>query len=83
MKNRIILGCELKDCQKCKEDSIAHEIKSFFEVGNISNMLLFKYDAEEKKVLVSKKALMHLLSMCNAGELRNDYEMRIVDSNEI
>lgn len=82
-KNKIIIGCEVKDCTKCKEDSIAHKIKSFFEQGYISNMIMFKYDEDTKKLKVSKKALMHCLRLCNSAELLNDYEMELVDSNDI
>ncbi len=79
----IKIGCEIKDCKQCKEDSVAHKIKSFFDTNNIESKLLFKWDKETKKVLISKKALMHLLTICNSFELTQDYDMEVVDRNEL
>lgn len=83
MKNQVRVGIAVSDCKKCKEDSIAHKIKSYFEVGNVTNMMLFKYNDETKKVEVSKKHLIYLLSLCNDIETLKDYDMEIVDKIEI
>lgn len=66
-----------------KDDSIAHKIKSYFEIDTLQNRLLFKYDFDRKKLLISKKHIMYLLSLCNDIETLTDYDMEIVDKNDI
>lgn len=66
-----------------KEDSIAHKIKSYFELDTIQNKLLFKYDRESKKLLLSKKHIMYLLSLCNDVETLKNYNMELVDEIDI
>ena len=66
-----------------KQDSIAHKIKSYFELDTITNNMMFKWDNENKKLLVSRKIVMYLLSLCNDVELNNDYNMEIVEKIDI
>lgn len=81
--DKVKFGIDVKDCKKCKEDSIAHKIKSYFDQENITNHMLFKYDKDRKKLLVSKHQLIYLLSLCNDIEILKDYDMEIVDKIDI
>lgn len=83
IKSGLKIGMSLIQCDKCKQDSIAHKIKSYFEVNTITNRMLFKYDYECEKVLVSKRQLIYLLSLCNDIEQLKDYDMEIVDNIDI
>lgn len=83
IKSGIKVGMSLTQCDKCKQDSIAHKIKSYFELETITNCMLFKYDGEREKVLVSKRQLIYLLSLCNDIEQLKDYDMEIVDNIDI
>lgn len=74
---------KLDIASEMKNDSIAHKIKSFFELETIQNRLLFKYDFEKGKLLISKKHIMYLLSLCNDIETLNNYDMEIVDEIDI
>lgn len=74
---------KLDIASEMKNDSIAHKIKSFFELDTIQNRLLFKYDFEKSKLLISKKHIMYLLSLCNDIETLNNYDMEIVDEIDI
>lgn len=69
--------------KELREDSIAHKIKNYFELGTYQNSMLFKYDEENKKLLVSKKQLMYLASLCNDTECQTDYDMEIVDEIKV
>lgn len=80
---RVKFGINVEDCKNCKADSIAHKIKSYFDQETITNRMLFKYDSEQKKVLVSKRQLIYLLSLCNDVEQLKDYDMEIVDNIDI
>lgn len=77
------IGVSLQCCEECKQDSIAHEIKSYFEIDNINQRLLFKYDHEKEKLLISKKVLHHLLTLCNSVEITKNYDMELVEENDI
>ena len=66
-----------------KNDSIAHKIKSYFELDTIQNKLLFKYDFDKSKLLISKKHIIYLLSLCNDAETTQNYDMEIVDEINI
>ena len=68
---------------KMKEDSIAHLIKSYFELDSIHNKELFKYDDNAKKILVSKKALNHLLKLCGAELLEHNFDFELVDDIKV
>jgi hypothetical protein len=83
VKSGIKIGMSLTQCDKCKQDSIAHKIKSYFEIDTITYRMLFKYDSERKKVLVSKRQLIYLMSLCNDVEQLQDYNMEIVDNIDI
>lgn len=74
---------KLDIAHEMKEDSIAHKIKSYFELNTIQNKLLFNYDRKNKKFLISKKHVMYLLSLCNDVETMKDYDMEIVECNDI
>lgn len=80
---RVKMGINVEDCKKCKADSIAHKIKSYFDSGTITNHMLFKWDKERNKLLVSKHQLIYLLSLCNDIENLRDYDMEIVDKIDI
>lgn len=80
-KSRINLGVCIHDCEKCKQDSIAHEIKHHFEKEFVENRLLMRW--ENGKLLVSKKQFNHLLRLCNPVETRNDYDFEFIDEINI
>ena len=65
--------------REMKEDSIAHKIKSYFELDTLQNKMLFKWDKDKKKLLISKKHIMYLISLCNDVETLKSYDMEIVD----
>ena len=69
--------------EEMKQDSLAHKIKSYFELDTIQNKLLFKYDKKNGKLLISKKHIMYLLSLCNDVETLKNYDMKIVECNDI
>lgn len=66
-----------------KEDSVAHLVKSYFEVGCIHNKELFEYDKKSKKIKVSKKALNHLLRVCESDLLEHEYDFELVDEIKV
>ena len=76
-------ACKINISEEIKQDSIAHKIKSYFECGTITNKMLFKWDNEKKKVLVSRKHLIYLLSLCNDAETLRNYDMEIVECNNL
>ena len=73
------MGVSIAQCKECKADSIAHKISSFFDRESVNNALLFKWDKANKKLLVSKTALMYLLALQNDVEILQDYNMEIVE----
>ena len=82
-RNAVKVGLSITQCDRCKSDSIAHKIKSYFDSDTITNHMLFKWDKERNKLLVSKHQLIYLLSLCNDIENLRDYEMEIVDKIDI
>lgn len=66
-----------------KEDSVAHLVKSYFETGCIHNKELFEYDKETSKILVSKKALNHLLKLCGSALIEHNYDFELVDEIKV
>ena len=66
-----------------KGDSIAHLVKSYFELDSIHNKELFKYNENTKKILVSKKALNHLLRLCGAELLEHNFDFELVDEIKV
>ncbi len=64
--------------REMKEDSIAHLVKSYFTMGNIHNDEMFCYNKETKKILVSKKALNHLLRLCSSELLEQNFDFELV-----
>lgn len=80
LKNEMVkFAVKVNIADELKEDSIAHKIKNYFELDSIQNKMLFKWDKEKKKLLISKKHIMYLISLCNDVETLNDYDMEIVD----
>lgn len=73
------MGVNIAQCKECKADSIAHKTASFFDKTTINNKILFKWDNKNKKLLVSKTALMYLLSLQSDVEILQDYDMEIVE----
>ena len=61
-----------------KEDSIAHLVKSYFTMGEIHQGELFYYNKQTKKILVSKKALNHLLKLCGSELLEHNFDFELV-----
>ena len=61
-----------------KKDSIAHLVKEYFTIDNIHNKELFFYNEETKKILVSKKALNHILRLCGAELLEHNFDFELV-----
>ena len=74
---------EIDIASKIKEDSIAYLVKSYFELDSIHNKELFKYDDDTKKILVSKKALNHLLKLCGAELLEHNFDFELVDDIKV
>ena len=80
LKNEMVkFAVKVNIADELKEDSIAHKIKNYFELDSIQNKMLFKWDKEKKKLLISKKHIMYLISLCNDVETLKDYDMEIVD----
>lgn len=79
IQNHVKIGICLQNCDECKQDSIAHEIKHHFELNYIENGMLMRFDKETKKVLVSKKQFMHLLRLCNVVECLHEYDFEFID----
>ncbi len=69
--------------REIKEDSIAYLVKSYFELDSIHNKELFEYDDDTKKILVSKKALNHLLKLCGAELLEHNFDFELVDDIKV
>lgn len=69
--------------KELKEDSIAHLVKDYFTMNNVRNMELFKYDKDSKKILVSKRALNHILKLCGSALLEHEYDFQLVDEIKI
>lgn len=63
--------------EEMKKDSIAHLVKSYFTMDETHCREMFKY--KTGKLLVSKKALNHLLKVCGCEFLNNDYDFEFVD----
>ena len=81
IENKVKLGLCIQECNNCRQDSIAHEIKHHFERDYIQNTLLMKY--ENGKLLISKKQFNHLIRLCNSNETVNDYNLEFVDEIKI
>lgn len=80
LKNEMVkFAVKVNIADELKEDNIAHKIKNYFELDSIQNKMLFKWDKEKKKLLISKKHIMYLISLCNDVETLKDYDMEIVD----
>lgn len=67
--------------EELKNDSIAHLIKDYFTLGTISNNEMFTY--EQGKILVSKKALRHLLTLTGLQLLEHNTDFEFVDEINI
>ena len=83
-KNKeIMFALKVDLFKELKEDSIAHLVKDYFTMNNVRNMELFKYDKDSKKILVSKKALNHILKLCGSTLLEHEYDFELVDEIKI
>ena len=81
LENKIKLGLCIQNCDECKQDSIAHEIKHHFERNYVQNSLFMKY--ENGKLLISKKQFNHLIRLCNSIETTNEYDLEFIDEIKI
>lgn len=81
LENKIKFGLCIQNCDECKQDSIAHEIKHHFERDYVQNSLFMKY--ENGKLLISKKRFNHLIRLCNSIETTNEYDLEFIDEIKI
>lgn len=81
LENKIKFGLCIQNCDECKQDSIAHEIKHHFERNYVQNSLFMKY--ENGKLLISKKQFNHLIRLCNSIETTNEYDLEFIDEIKI
>lgn len=81
IENKVKLGLCIQNCDECKQDSIAHEIKHHFERDYVQNSLFMKY--ENGKLLISKKQFNHLIRLCNSIETTNEYDLEFIDEIKI
>ncbi len=77
-KEYVKFAYKIDIASEMKEDSIAHLVKSYFTMDNIHNKELFYYNEETQKILVSKKALNHLLRLCGSELLEHNFDFEIV-----
>lgn len=77
-KEYVTFAYKIDIANEMKEDSIAHLVKSYFTMGNIHNEEMFYYNKETQKVLVSKKALNHLLRLCDSELLEHNFDFELV-----
>lgn len=81
LENKIKLGLCIQNCDECKQDSIAQEIKHHFERDYVQNSLFMK--CENGKLLISKKQFNHLIRLCNLIETTNEYDLEFIDEIKI
>ena len=77
-KEYVTFAYKIDIANEMKEDSIAHLVKSYFTTGNIHQNELFYYNEETQKILVSKKALNHLLRLCDSALLEQNIDFELV-----
>lgn len=77
-KEYVKFAYKIDIASEMKEDSIAHLVKSYFTMDNIHNKELFYYNKETQKILVSKKALNHLLRLCDSELLEHNFDFELV-----
>jgi len=77
-KEYVAFAYKIDIASEMKEDSIAHLVKSYFTMGNIHNNEMFYYNKETQKILVSKKALNHLLRLCDSELLEHNFDFELV-----
>lgn len=83
-KNKeVMVALKVDLFREIKEDSIAHLVKDYFTMDSVRNMELFKYDKGSKKILVSKKALNHILKLCGSALLEHEFDFELVDEIKI
>lgn len=83
-KNKELMFMLKVDISKeIREDSIAHLVKDYFTMDNVRNSELFKYDREKGKMLVSRKALNHILKLCELEPLEMNFDFEFVDEIKI
>ena len=81
-REKIKFMIKLDIFKELKEDSVAHKIKDYFTLGTIENKMMFEWDNEHKYLLVSKKSLMYILTLCNSAERIKNYNMKLVKDNK-
>lgn len=69
--------------EEMKEDSIAHLVKQYFTYGTARCAELFDCQNGNGKILVSKKALNHILKICDCELLEDDYDFEFVEQISI
>ena len=74
----VTFAYKINIANEMKEDSIAHLVKSYFELESIHQKELFFYNKEAKKILVSKKALNYLLKLCGSELLEHNFDFELV-----
>ena len=77
-KEYVSFAYKIDIASEMKEDSIAHLVKDYFTLDTIHNKEMFYYNKETKKILVSKKALNHLLKLCGAELLEQNVDFELV-----
>ena len=77
-KECVTFAYKIDIASEMKEDSIAHLVKSYFTIDNIHNKEMFCYNKETQKILVSKKALSHLLRLCDSELLEQNFDFELV-----
>lgn len=83
-KNKELMFMLKVDISKeMREDSIAHLVKDYFTMDNVRNREMFKSDKEKNKILVSKKALNHILKLCESELLESNFDFEFVDEIKI
>ena len=79
-KNKELMFMLKVDISKeMRKDSIGHLVKDYFTMDNVRNSELFKYDREKGKMLVSRKALNHILKLCECELLESDFDFEFID----
>ena len=69
--------------EEMKEDSIAHLVKQYFTYGTVRCLELFDCQNGDGKILVSKKALNHILKICEFEFLEDNCDFEFVEELKI
>lgn len=77
-RDYVTFAYKIDIASEMKEDSIAHLVKSYFTTDTIHCKELFYYNNETQKLLVSEKALNHLLRLCDSSLLEHNFTFELV-----